>query len=284
MTSSQVQPKIPSHMLAYSSVLRGLCLLSGLISQVRVERRQVEVLGRRVTYKVSGPASADPVILVHGLAGSTRWWAKTIPALAREYRVYMVDLPGFGSMRHFPGGFVLEDAASWLVAWMQALGLQRAHLVGHSMGGYISLKVAAHHPEAVNCLVLVDPAGVPSGRPVHGHILPLMSQSIFSGPRLLPIMLRDALRAGPRTIWRASTDLLSRDVREDLHVVHAPTLLIWGEKDPLVPVFLGHVLRREIHGSRLYIVKGARHVPMLEKPRQFNRALLAFFSGLPVGE
>src|SRR5436305_435126 len=114
-----------------------------------IYKRQIRVNGQEVTYKVTG--SGEPVVLVHGLSGSMRWWANTVPALAARYRVYLLDLPGFGSMRRFPGGFALKEAAAWLRACMRALGLPTVHLVGHSMGGYICLRVAAQNPEAVGC-------------------------------------------------------------------------------------------------------------------------------------
>lgn len=97
--------------------------------------REAWVGGHRVRYEVVG--EGEPVVLVHGLSGSTRWWARNTAALATEYQVYLVDLPGFGAMRRLRRRFVLAEAASWLSAWMEAVGLQSAHLVGHSMGGYV---------------------------------------------------------------------------------------------------------------------------------------------------
>ncbi|MDQ6694722.1 MAG: alpha/beta fold hydrolase, partial [Chloroflexota bacterium] len=88
-----------------------------------VTNRRVLVNGRWVRYQVVGEGT--PVVLVHGLAGSTRWWARVTPSLAAHYRVYLVDLPGFGSMRRAPGGFALSEAASWLIDWMRAVGLRR---------------------------------------------------------------------------------------------------------------------------------------------------------------
>ena len=116
----------------------------------------VYVAGRRVRYLVAG--EGEPLILVHGLSASTLWWIRNVPELVRHYRVYLVDLPGFGAM-HFPRGrFVLANAASWLLSWMKAIDLERAHFIGHSMGGYICLWIAAHHPEKVCRLVLVAPS------------------------------------------------------------------------------------------------------------------------------
>lgn len=238
--------------------------------------------GCPVRYEVAG--EGEPVILVHGLSGSTRWWTRNVPALAERYRVYLVDLPGFGAMRRLRRRFVLSEAAYWLAAWMEAVGLERADVVGHSMGGYISLRLAAQRPGTVRRLVLVAPAVLPAGKSLFGQILPLLLSVRYTTPSFLPVVARDALRMGPVTLWRAARDLLVQDVREELRSVRAPTLLIWGENDTLVPPSISHLLRREIPDSRLLIMKKIGHVPMFDRPREFNAALLAFLAGDLVGE
>jgi pimeloyl-ACP methyl ester carboxylesterase len=113
--------------------------------------------GRPIRYEVAG--EGEPVVLVHGLSGSTGWWARNVAMLAGRYRVYLVDLPGFGAMRRLRRQFALAEAASWLSAWMESVGLGRAHLVGHSMGGYVCLRLAANRPEAVGTLGWEIPRG-----------------------------------------------------------------------------------------------------------------------------
>jgi pimeloyl-ACP methyl ester carboxylesterase len=235
-----------------------------------------------VRYQVAG--EGEPVVFVHGLSGSTLWWARNVPALAERYRVYLVDLPSFGTMRRSRHRFVLAEAASWLSGWMEAAGLERAHLVGHSMGGYVSIRLAASEPESVSRLVLVAPAGVPAGRSMLGHLVPLLLSARYATPSFMPVLVRDALRMGPTTLWRAARDLLAEDVREDLRKIQSPTLLVWGEKDPLIPPAVGDLLRREIPDSRLLLLRGAAHVPMFDRPAEFDAALLAFLAGEPVGE
>ena len=244
--------------------------------------REVSVAGQPVRYEVAG--RGDPLVLVHGLSGSTRWWARNVPALAKHYRVYLVNLPGFGTPRRSGQRFVLAEATSWLLAWMEAVGLEGAHLVGHSMGGYLCLKLAARRPDVVRRLVLVDPAGVPPGRTMLGHLGPLLLAARYARPTFLPVLVRDALYAGPFTLLRTTRDLLAEDVRGDLGRIGVPTLLVWGERDPLIPPSVGDVMRAEIPDSRLLVIGGAGHNPMFDRPEAFDAALLAFLAGEPVGE
>jgi len=238
--------------------------------------------GYPIRYEVAG--EGEPVVLVHGLSGSTRWWARNVPALAERYRGHLVDLPGFGAMRRLGRRFVLAEAADWLLAWMEAVGHDRVHLVGHSMGGYLSLKLAAQRPEVVRKLVLVDPAGVPSGRTMLGHLVPLLLAARHSTPDFLPVLARDAFHAGPFTLLRAARDLLAQDVRGDLRPVGMPTLLIWGANDPLIPSSVGDLLRAEIPDARLLVIPATGHNPMFDRPGEFDAALLAFLAGEEVGE
>jgi pimeloyl-ACP methyl ester carboxylesterase len=251
-------------------------------AKIRVSRYEARVEGWPVRYEAAG--QGEPVILVHGLSGSTRWWSRNVQAIAERHRVYLVDLPGFGKMRRSRRRFILAEAADWLSEWMGAVGLERAHLVGHSMGGYICLHLAASRPEAVRRLVLVAPAGVPSGQSMVGYLGPLLEAALYATPSFLPVLVRDALRTGPATLWRAARDILAGDVREDLRRIRAPTLLIWGERDTLVPPAIGDLLRGEIPGSRLLVLERAAHVPMFDRPKEFNAALLSFLAEKPVGD
>ena len=133
-------------------------------------------------------------------------------------------------------------------------------------------------------LVLIAPAGVPTGRSMVGHLGPLLGAARYATPSFLPVLLRDAVRMGPSTLWRAAKDLLAEDVREDLRRVEAPTLLVWGQRDPLIPPAVGDLLREEIPDSRLLVLERAAHVPMFDRPEAFDTALLAFLAGEPVGD
>jgi pimeloyl-ACP methyl ester carboxylesterase len=242
-----------------------------------VTREQVRAAGKRISYEVAG--TGEPIVLVHGLSGSTRWWSRNVPALAERYRVFLVDLPGFGSMRRPLRPYPLQKAASWLRAWTEAMGLERPHLVGHSMGAFISIRFAAGAPAAVRRLILVAPGGFRMRRSQLGYLIPLLRAVRHATPAFLPVLARDAMRAGPLALWQAARELLAEDVEEDLASIPAPTLLIFGENDTLVPPSLGPAMRQMIPDSRLLVVPGSGHVPMFDRPRQFNAAVLAFLAG-----
>jgi len=250
---------------------------------MRVERRVATVGDYPVRYKIAGHEGGEPVILVHGLSGSTRWWTENVEALARLYRVYLVDLPGFGAMRRSPLRQGVQAATNWLIRWIEAVGAQPAHLVGHSMGGHICLRIAMERPDLVSRLALVAPAVWFVRGSLLARIAPLVDETRQFSPRFMATLSYDALRAGPITLLRSARDLLREDVARDLTAIQAPTLLIWGEHDALVPVLVGYELRRLIPQSRLLVLKDANHVPMFHDARRFNAALLQFLRGDTVG-
>lgn len=238
-----------------------------------VERGRIKCGGVELHYLAVG--RGQPVVLVHGLSASTQWWRKTLPALAPRYRVYALDLAGFGGSQ---GGqsFVLREAANQLITFLDVLEIEKAHLVGHSMGGFIVADLAAHHPERVERLALVDAAALPFENGLMSQGLGLALIALKIPPSFWPVLLNDAYRAGPRTLWRAINDLLAADIARDLGRIEADTLVVWGQQDRLVPLSLGRELARRLHHARLEIIAGAAHNPMIERPTEFNRLLLEF--------
>ena len=113
-----------------------------------------------LAYEVVG--SGPPLILLHGLSGSGRWWSRNVPVFSRSFRTYSVDLPGFGQSRGVRWSR-LDDIADRLADWLVDEGLPRAHIVGHSLGGAVAARLAARHPNRVDRLVLVDAAIRPRG-------------------------------------------------------------------------------------------------------------------------
>ena len=253
-----------------------------MASEGRLRERTARVDGMPVRYRVTG--EGEPVVLVHGLSGSSRWWARNVAALSEHFRVYLVDLPGFGAMRYGDVRFALGEAAAWLHAWMEVVDLGSASLIGHSMGGYLCLEVAARWPESVRRLVLVAPAGVPEHAHVRGYALPLLAELRYLDPRFAPTLAYDALRAGPATLLRATVELLAHDARVYAGAVRAPTLLIWGERDALVSSSSGDMLARLIPGARALILPRAGHIVMFDAAGAFDDAVIHFLAASPPGD
>jgi pimeloyl-ACP methyl ester carboxylesterase len=207
-----------------------------------------------------------PVVLIHGLSGSADWWRHVAARFEPGREVHLVDLPK---------RLGLEDAAEWLAEQLQGDGLERVDLVGHSTGGLICARVAAARPELVGRLVLIAPAGIAGGSRTR-HVVPLLRALRRSSPKLLPLLARDALQAGPRTLWRAAGEVLEADIRAHLCEIRAPTLLVWGGRDTLLPPALGEVFRSEIADARLVVLERAGHVPMFEAAEELSRELTEF--------
>ena len=221
--------------------------------------------------------SRRPLVLVHGLAGSTRWWRPVVPALAERFEVHLVELPRFRFLsRVRPSG-----SAAWLAQWLDDAYLHEPVLVGHSLGGLISAQVAALHPDRLHSLVLVDPAGMPTGRPLPLEPLALANALSAVRPRFFSMLVADAIRWGPDALLRGGLYALGTDVRLELDSIHVPTLVVWGEHDVLMPRRLAETWRDAIPGARLVVLPDAGHVPMVESPSAFVAALFDFLEERP---
>ena len=242
--------------------------------QVETVQRLAKIGPLTVHYEVTGEGPA--VVLIHGLSGSGRWWMYNVLVLAQQYQVYNVDLVGFGRSRG--QRLVLREAAGWLTEWLNIVGITEAHLVGHSMGGYIATEVAVMWPAGVRRLVLVDALVLPIGPGLLRPALGLARAVRYMNLSFLPVLVRDLLRAGPRTMMQATREVLSADLSNRLEAVQAETLVIWGEKDMLLDPELGRQLARRLPKARFVCVEGAGHNPMWDRPQRFNELLLEFLA------
>lgn len=240
-----------------------------------VTRQRVPLGTTTIAVQVLG--AGPPLLLVHGLSGSARWWRYNADALASQFRVYLIDLAGFGASRG--QRFVLSVAGESLLALMDRLEIERASLIGHSMGGAVVADVAATYPERVERLVLVDAALMPFEMPLFAHAYRLLHEGRRLPLAFLPVLATDALRAGPGTLLRAALEIRAIDARATLEHIRAPTLLVWGERDLLVPLALGRALHQAIPASELVVLTGAGHNAMWDCPLGFNRAVLGFLTG-----
>jgi pimeloyl-ACP methyl ester carboxylesterase len=166
-----------------------------------------------------------------------------------------------------------------LAAWLDTVGLPCAHLVGHSLGASMAIRLAATHPERVRRLVLVDAAGL-----LHGTgLLDLTARAIGPAPeRTLEfrrLVMADVLRTNPFVVLQTAREMVRDDLAHTLDRVATPTLIIWGGRDRVVPVDHAYVLRDRIAGSRLLVIPQAGHNPMYYHAGTFNRVVAEFLAG-----
>jgi pimeloyl-ACP methyl ester carboxylesterase len=265
--------------------------------------------GHRIAYRQAGEGPV--LLLIHGITSESATWNSVMPQLARDFTVVAPDLLGHGRSAKPPGDYSLGAQASALRDLMAALGHERATFVGHSLGGGIAMQLSYQFPELCERLVLVDSGGL--GREV-GALLRLASLpgSEFVLPLLAATRLLDAarlasgvlsavgLRAGTdlREIARGHASLADPAARaafvQTLRAVvepggqrvsasnrlylarHLPFLLIWGERDPLIPCSHGVATHRQIPHSHLEVFEQSGHFPQLDEPQRFTRVVREF--------
>jgi pimeloyl-ACP methyl ester carboxylesterase len=240
--------------------------------QIKIEETSVLVPSGTVYYQVAG--SGPPVVLLHGMAGSVRWWVRNIQPLAAYFRVYAVDMLGFGRGRG--QRFDLYQSSRVILEWMDALHIDQFDLVAHSMGGFVAADLASHVPQRINRLVLVDPAAVPIGRSLVRNAVSLLEALRYMPLDFLPVLVTDSLRAGPVTLALAIRDILRADIQDDLSKIEADTLIIWGQYDTLLPLEMGERLRQALPLAEYVVIEGAGHNPMWDRPKEFNQVVLDF--------
>lgn len=272
--------------------------------------RFLDIGGQRVFYHRAG--RGKPLVLLHGILVSHYVWRHVIPGLAADHDVIAIDLPGFGEsdrpsasdFRYTPTGY-LET----VIGVLDALGIERATLAGHSMGGGIALYTAARQPDRVERLVVVDPLIYPFTVPVEGRIAmvpyvgPSILRTLYTRSVLRRYMIRDiyldpALASDEWVdyVWErfnrpGGVEAVHATVRmcadpgpiaRVLRAVRAPSLVVWGEQDRLFPVSQARQLHADLPGSQLVIVPRCGHSPAEERPADLLRAMTAFLQ--PAGE
>jgi len=251
----------------------------------------LEFGGWRLHVRDTGPPAAPAVILLHGFGASLHTWEDWARSLAADHRVIRFDLPGSGLSAPDPAGDY-SDARSMalLIALMDRLGVPRASVVGHSIGGRIAWRFAAAHPERIDKLVLVSPDGFASPGFAYGkapdvpivlkamrYVLPAALLRMNLAPAYAdPAVLTDALVTRYHDLMLAPgarEALLARmaqtvlvDPLPLLRVIRAPTLLLWGERDALIPFANSADYLNAIAGSRLVALPGVGHLPQEEAP------------------
>jgi pimeloyl-ACP methyl ester carboxylesterase len=243
--------------------------------------RFVNVGAVRVRYMDEGTQNEGaPLLIVHGYNGSCDYWyPHTVPVLAQERRVLAIDLPGNGLSGKLPH-HTLDSYSSFIIDFLDALGIAKVDLMGHSMGGMIGIAAASRHPERFRKLVLIDSAGLPElvKRPWLAPIQ-MLGDSSLRQVRYYPTFVKIGLRA--KTPREGLKMVRSESVAGMLGDLSVPTLILWGSRDRVVPLEHGAYMAQHIPGARLAIIRGAGHMPFYEKPRECNKLVLSFLRAEP---
>lgn len=282
--------------------------VGGIDPDVLVERymtpadRLIEVDGVTVRVREEGPEDAPPLVLLHGFAVSLESWDGWAQALSDDFRVIRFDLAGHGMTSPDPAERYAPDTRTAFTADVfDALGLERAHVAGNSLGGLIAWRLAASRPDLVDRLVLVDAGAYPFG-------------AVTETPQCPPAALEAGLRTGTEAFARASleyifvddtlvtdarvtlmSDMMRREGNGDALVEHicqfalgdpepelarvrAPTLILWGAGDALIPVDHAQRLEAAISNARTVIYEGVGHAPQEEAPDRTAADARAFLS------
>ena len=242
-----------------------------------VSERKAKIDGLRVRYfeasPASSPADGSAIVLLHGLGDSAETWARMMPRLARERRVIAPDLAGFGRTPAPREGMRLSVLVRYLAGLLDSLGVERAILVGNSLGGAVAIRYAADNPDRVERLFLLNSAGLLNGVPpelepkTREEARELARMSFGPEARMPNFFLDDLVRWARNPAHQAYLHSDEpTDVRGDLGRIRAPTTIIWGEQDRLVPPEHGTALRDGIPGSELIVLPGVAHVPQIQAP------------------
>ena len=222
------------------------------------------------------PAGSPAVVLVHGLVVSSRYMVPTAERLAPHHKVYAPDLPGFGRSEKPSSVLDVSGLSHSLAAWMEAVGLGSAVLVGNSVGCQVIADLALRHPERVERAVLQGPTMDPEARTAFRQAARLALDGTREPLSLLPIMLLDYLSAGLRRSFATFQYALEDPIEEKLPRVRVPTLVVRGERDPIVPQRWAEGVARLLPEGRLVVVPGAAHTMNYGAPSELARVVRAF--------
>jgi pimeloyl-ACP methyl ester carboxylesterase len=260
--------------------------------------------GRVSTFEAG---TGKPIVLLHGLGATKQEFLPTVPALAPGFRTIAIDLPGFGdSDKPFPAAYDARFFARWVRALLDALELDRTHLLGHSMGGRVALEVGMRHPDRIERLVLMTPSmawlsappwasALRLVRPELGIIQPA-PKSFVEGliKRIVPQadhhfvapaldeFLRSYLTPRGRVAFYAAARNIALEQPgqfwDGLETLSPESLFIWGRRDGLVPIAFARHVRDRLPAAQ-HCELDCGHVPQLERPAQLHTAITRFLRG-----
>ena len=261
--------------------------------RIGLVNHEVYLSNYRIRYMVGG--QGKPLVLVHGLAARAEDWLSLIPEFTKNgYQVYALDLLGYGRSQQPDVDYSIALETDILRQFLDSQQLQQPDIAGWSMGGWVSLKFAAEHPERVHRLVLMNSAGllydaVNAGalRPKTEAELAHMFAVLSPNPKPVPsFVARDILRNFAANDWIVARALSSMGTGKDLmdnkmQSVTMPVLIIWGKEDILTPLFIGEKMHAAMPQSLLYVFDGTGHLAPTDRSAQVSQTTINFLKADP---
>lgn len=219
-------------------------------------------------YEIFGEKNKLDLVILHGWGATSREWRRVAMELAKKYRVVVPDLPGFGGTTVPSVAWGVHEYAEWVEGLLEKVGIKKCVVLGHSFGGRLGIILASRNQRLVTRLILVDAAGI-EWKSVKAHVFALLSPWV----RWVPQKIKNVFGSVDYKNAGEMRQIFVRVVNEDLKylfdAVQCSTLVVWGEKDMVLPVTQAKLIQRGIKGSILRIVWGANHWPHLTHPQEF---------------
>lgn len=263
--------------------------------------RRVQLGRQSIAYRTAG--SGPALVLLHGFLCDSRVWRRELAALSDEFRIIAWDAPGAGDSSDPPDNFGLSDCAALLDAFLAALAIERAHVLGLSWGGLLAQELYRLHPVRVGTLILADTyagwkgslgAEIAAQRLARCIRESSLSKDEFvrrwvpveffvgASPELAQEMADVVARFHPAGFRLMARMLAENDTTDVLARIRVPTLLLWGESDGRSPMHVAEGFRAAIEGSELRIIPKAGHVSNMEQPEAFDAHVRSFCAAHPL--
>jgi pimeloyl-ACP methyl ester carboxylesterase len=254
-----------------------------------MEENKILINGIKVNYKISG--EGKPLVILHGWGGSSDSWLKIIKELEKDFKIICPDLPGFGKSETPKIPWNLKDYVKWVKEFTGNLNLEKFFLIGHSFGGRIAIKFSIAFPEKVQKLILCNSAGIKQNKNLKEKIiflLALLGNAILS-PKIFQ-RFKDKARnlfyrflrnldyaKANETMKETMKKIIQEDLLPDLSFLNVKTLIVWGERDNVLPLDHAFIFKSKIPDSEIKIFPEVFHSPHLENPEKLIQAIIQFF-------
>jgi pimeloyl-ACP methyl ester carboxylesterase len=271
---------------------RLVALTIGLVRQWgRMSARTVVADGITWPYLEGGPPDGEVIVMLHGFGGDKENWSLYARHFTKRYRVIAVDLPGFGeNVRDPDWDYGMATQARRLRSFVHALGIDKFHITGNSMGGFIALYYALDYPEELSSLTLFDNAGVKSKKKSELEIAIdekrnlLLTKTLEEFEQLLDFVMHKRIPSPKymkqammqvqqqnyefldKIFWTLADEATEHTVTDRLSEISVPTLVIWGRHDRVLDVSCTEAMSASIPDNKIVIFEDAGHIPMIEKP------------------